>query len=303
MANKSNFFSDDNLKMLEKFVSLMDKMQKELKEAGVNQDTLNKKTKNQADMLDYINNQLEHGGDINVEKYQRMNELLSDARELSKREYKTLEEKAKLQDKINRKLWERRDILKDIENQNKAQQRLDKIADTKREILYSAIGTNAQNVQDMKDGTYGMKAVARVFKEAVNIFKTAVETGIKANYETTENTLNRIVASNSTGGRFNWNRGNFSLGSNTYRGYKQINNAVVDSLNRDNLYNNISNTSVVEAAAKLTSESGFGLEEAIAKGYQDTVIKYIVPYMDTTSEAFESLEMMMPRNFKKCSSN
>ncbi len=303
MANKSNFFSDDNLKMLEKFVSLMDKMQKELKEAGVNQDTLNKKTKNQADMLDYINNQLEHGGDINVEKYQRMNELLSDARELSKREYKTLEEKAKLQDKINRKLWERRDILKDIENQNKAQQRLDKIADTKREILYSAIGTNAQNVQDMKDGTYGMKAVARVFKEAVNIFKTAVETGIKANYETTENTLNRIVASNSTGGRFNWNRGNFSLGSNTYRGYKQINNAVVDSLNRDNLYNNISNTSVVEAAAKLTSESGFGLEEAIAKGYQDTVIKYIVPYMDTTSEAFESLEMMMPRNFKKCGSN
>lgn len=297
MANKSNFFSDDNLKMLEKFVSLMDKMQKELKEAGVNQDTLNKKTKNQADMLDYINNQLEHGGDINVEKYQRMNELLSDARELSKQEYKTLEEKAKIQDKINRKLWERRDILKDIENQNKAQQRLDKIADTKREILYSAIGTNAQNVQDMKDGTYGMKAVARVFKEAVNIFKTAVETGVKANYETTENTLNRIVASNSTGGRFNWNRGNFSLGSNTYRGYKQINNAVVDSLNRDNLYNNISNTSVVEAAAKLTSESGFGLEEAISKGYQDTVIKYIVPYLDTTGEAFEDLEHIMPRNF------
>ena len=295
MAN--NFFSDDNLKILEQFVAAIDKLQKGLEKAGVNQDMLNKKTKQQTEMVDYINNQLEHGGENNVEMYQRAGELLRDANEIAKKGYKTLEEKAALEDKINRKLWERRDILNTIDKQNKAQQRLDKIADTKREILYSAIGTNAQNVQDMKDGTYGMKAVARVFKEAVNIFKTAVEDGIKANYETTENTLNRIIASNSGGGSFGWNKGNFSIGGSNYTGYKQINNAVVDSLNRDNLYNNISNTAVVEASAKLTSESGFGLGEAIAKGYQDTVIKYIVPYLDTTGEAFEDLEHIMPRNF------
>lgn len=52
----------------------------------------------------------------------------------------------------------------------------------------------------------------------------------------------------------------------------------------------------MKRVGELTSTSGFSLEDAIAKGYQDTVIKYIVPYLDTASETFEMLEMTMPRN-------
>ena len=247
-----------------------------------------------------LNDLMEHGNTKYAEYYERISDLTQGINKAQQDYIKGNGDALKLENTILSKLREKQDILESIrsaENRDNARKA------AKEDLIYSLFGTNAQNIQDIKDGTYGMKAVARVFKEAVNIFKTAVEDGIKANYETTENTLNRIIASNSGGGRFGWNRGNFSIGGSNYAGYKQINNAVVDSLNRDNLYNNISNTAVVEAAAKLTSESGFGLEEAIAKGYQDTVIKYIVPYMDTTSEAFESLEMMMPRNFKKCGSN
>ena len=82
-----------------------------------------------------------------------------------------------------------------------------------------------------------------------------------------------------------------------------LNDAINDQLWQDGLYDNIANTDVMEAVAKLTSNSGFGLEEALVKGYQDTVIKYIVPYLDTTSEGFEMLEMVMPRNVQKCGSH
>lgn len=160
------------------------------------------------------------------------------------------------------------------------------------------VGTNSQAIQDVQDGTYWWKFGTKVFSEAVNQFKQAVKMSIDKNYNNTENTLNRITASN----RISWSSGSFNFGGNTYTGYSKINNAVNDQLWKDSLYNNIANTDVIEAVAKLTSSGGFGLEEALAKGYQDTVIKYIVPYLDTTTEAFDNLEMIMPRNFKKCGS-
>ena len=295
MAN--NFFSGDNLKILEKFIEAVDKMQKGLDKVAVSQDTINKKTRQQAELTDYINTQLEHGGENNVELYQRAGELLREVNEEAKKGYKNAEERAIMEDKINRKLWERRDILNSIDKQNKAQQRLDKITDAKKDLTYSVLGTNAQNVQDIKDGTYGLKLAANTFRKAVDIFKRAVEAGIDKNYNTTEASLNRIVASNSNQGTFGWNRGSFSFGGRSYTGYKQINNAVVDRLNDYGLYDNIGNTQVIEAASKLTAEGGFGLEEAVTKAFNDTVINYVVPYLDTSSEVFNSLEYLMPRNF------
>lgn len=174
--------------------------------------------------------------------------------------------------------------------------------DFKESAVHSIFGTSKQDVQAIKDGTYKWTFATKVFSKAVEQFKNAVKEGIEKNYNSAQATLNRIVANNSNGGAFNWSRGGFSFGGKSYSGYKQINNAITDQLSADDLYNNIGNTDVMEAMAKLTNEGGFGLEEALAKGYQDTVIKYIVPYLDTTSEAFDSLEMLMPRNFKKCGS-
>ena len=159
-------------------------------------------------------------------------------------------------------------------------------------------GTSQQDLIDFEDGTLAIKTGSKIFLEAVKIFKEAVKESINKNYNSTEATLNRITASN----RISWSSGSFSFGGRLYNGYNQINNAVNDQLWQEGLYNNISNTDVMESIAKLTSSSGFSLEEAIAKGYQDTVIKYIVPYLDTTSESFEMLEMLMPRNVKECCS-
>lgn len=193
---------------------------------------------------------------------------------------------------------------------NKAQVEAERVAkakedakqDFKESAVQSIFGTSKQDVQAIKDGTYKWTFATKVFSKAVEQFKNAVKDGIEKNYNSAQATLNRIVANNSNGGAFNWSRGGFSFGGRSYSGYKQINNAITDQLSADDLYNNIGNTDVMEAVAKLTNEGGFGLEEALAKGYQDTVIKYIVPYLDTTSEAFDSLEMLMPRNFKKCGS-
>lgn len=180
----------------------------------------------------------------------------------------------------------------------------------KESAVQSIFGTSKQDVQAIKDGTYKWTFATKVFSKAVEQFKNAVKEGIEKNYNSAQATLNRIVANNSTGGRFGWDKGSFSSSNingfttnKSYTGYKQLNDAITDQLSADDLYNNIGNTDVLEAMAKLTNEGGFGLEEALAKGYQDTVIKYIVPYLDTTSEAFDSLEMLMPRNFKKCSSD
>lgn len=193
---------------------------------------------------------------------------------------------------------------------NKAQAEADRVAKAKEDAkqnfkesaVQSVFGTTKQDVQAIKDGTYKWTFATKVFSKAVEQFKNAVKEGIDKNYNSAQSTLNRIVANNSSGGAFNWSNGGFSFGGRSYSGYKQINNAITDQLSADDLYNNIGNTDVMEAVAKLTNEGGFGLEEALAKGYQDTVIKYIVPYLDTTSEAFDSLEMLMPRNFKKCGS-
>lgn len=200
---------------------------------------------------------------------------------------------------------------------NKAQVEAERVAkakedakqDFKESAVQSIFGTSKQDVQAVKDGTYKWTFATKVFSKAVEQFKNAVKEGIEKNYNSAQATLNRIVANNSAGGRFGWDKGSFSSSkingfttNKSYTGYKQLNDAITDQLSADDLYNNIGNTDVLEAMAKLTNEGGFGLEEALAKGYQDTVIKYIVPYLDTTSEAFDSLEMLMPRNFKKCCS-
>lgn len=159
--------------------------------------------------------------------------------------------------------------------------------------LSTAFGVSNSNIQDVKDGSFIGKKAAEIFSKAVGVFASAVKAGIDKNYNTAEETLNSITASN----RISWNRGHFSVEGKDYFGYKQINNAVNDQLLSEGLFNNIDNTEVLKATAQLTSSGGFSLEEAIAKGYQDTVIKYIVPYLDTSSEAYESLEMLMPRYF------
>lgn len=201
--------------------------------------------------------------------------------------------------------------LKTFQQLNEANKEAERKAEAKKnarkDFLENGIGalfgTNSQAIQDVKDGTYWWKLGTKVFKTAVETFKNAVDKSITANYNSTEDTLNRITASNRiswSGGKFNLSQFGFAS-SKDYYGFKEINNAINDQLSAEGLYNNISNVDVMKAVAKLTSQEGLNLEQAIAKGYQDTVIKYIVPYLDTTSEAFNNVEYLMPRNFKKYS--
>lgn len=235
---------------------------------------------------------------------QRAAREISDETKNIKEKEQSTQRYIKLYDKLNSQIREQRRI----EGRNLAQSNAKE--DIKYGVASSLFGTTKQDVQDIKDGVYWWKFGLKIFNKAVETFSESVKQGIDANYNSTENTLSRIVASNSGGGRFGWNSGGFSASNiqgfttgKSYSGFKQINNAITDQLSADNLYDNIANTEVMSAIADVTTKSGFGLEEAIAKGYQDTVIKYIVPYLDTTTEAFDDLEMIMPRHFKKCCSN
>lgn len=173
----------------------------------------------------------------------------------------------------------------------------------KSNFVNSIFGTTSQDVKEIKEGSFKWNAAIKIFSKSVEIFRDAIKEGINKNYNTAQETLNRIIAPNSNGGSFGWARGNINtsningfVGGKNYTGYKQINNLITDQLSAEGLFNNISNTDVMKSVATLTSERGFGLEKAIAKGYQDTVIKYIVPYLDTASEAYDSLELLLPRN-------
>ena len=183
------------------------------------------------------------------------------------------------------------------------QNRQKNIDNFKSSVVGSIFGTTSQDVEAIKDGSFMWSNAIKVFSKAVEVFRDAIKDGIDKNYNTAQETLNRIVASNSNGGSFGWARGTINtsnikgfVGGKSYTGYKQINNLITDQLSAEGLFNNISNTDVMKSVASLTSERGFGLEKAIAKGYQDTVIKYIVPYLDTASEAYDSLELLLPRN-------
>jgi len=196
------------------------------------------------------------------------------------------------------------DAAKDYNKEVKRQNKEKRTESRKLDVANMFFGTTQQDLDDIKEGTYWWKFGIKVFSEAVNQFSRAVKSSIDQNYNSTENTLNRITASN----RMSWSSGSFSFGDRSYTGYSQINNAINDQLWQDGLYDNIKNTDVIEAMAELTSSKGFGVDrEKVAitaqeKAYQDTVIKYLVPYLDTANEAYEMLEMTIPRNVEKCSS-
>lgn len=183
----------------------------------------------------------------------------------------------------------RQKILKDSIQKYKEEQ---KFQSTQKGLM-SFFGISDQNIRDIEDNTYLWKTITKSFSEAVSIFSKSVKDSIDKNYNTTEQTLNSITASN----RMSWNSGSFTAFGKTYTGYSKINNAIKDQLSKDNLYDNIAVTDVIESASKLTSQEGLEAGQAIEKGFQDTVIKYIIPYLDTTSEAFTNVEYLMPRNF------
>lgn len=195
----------------------------------------------------------------------------------------------------NKILDEYTDKYKKLNQQYALQQRQTQAKkDFRMSIANTLTGVTSQDIADVKEGTFGLKLASKVFAEAVNKFANAVKTGIDKNFNTIEGTLNRITASNN----MSWSKGSFSFGNKTYNGFSNVNNAITDQLKADGLYNNIANTDVMEATAKLTSSGGMNIDDAIRKGYQDTVIKYIVPYLDTATEAFESAERLIPRNIK-----
>lgn len=196
---------------------------------------------------------------------------------------KIISEAAEQYNKVNKQYD---DLLRDEETKktNKT---------TVRNAVAGMFGISESNIKDAKNGTLGWKVITDTFSKAVNIFSRAVKEGFDKNFNSTEKTLNSITASNS----MSWSSGNFNFGGRSYSGYSKVNNAIVDQLKSEGLYNNISNTEVMEAAAELTSSGGMNISDAVRKGYQDTVIKYIVPYLDTATEAFESTERLIPRNF------
>ena len=238
-----------------------------------------------------------------VRKYNNMWNIINDEQfEMKQRLYDLDEKRLKLAKASNLEDEEKERRLKEIKQEyedinkilNKEKAQKDAKKNFKESTIGAVFGTSSQDIKDIENGTYLLNTAAKVFSKAVETFKTAVKEGINKNYDATEHIYNSIVASNSRGVGLSWSGGSFKFGGNTYSGYKQINNAVRDQLSEDGLYNNISNVDVMNATSVLTASGGLGLESAIAKAYQDTVIKYIVPYLDTSSDTFTTLEYLMP---------
>ena len=211
-----------------------------------------------------------------VENQKKINSIMDEAIKKSKNLLLTEKQRKEIRD----------NAVSAINIEKKRQQR----ENSTISFVETALGLAGGSIDSAMEGGYGWKVITNTFAKAVEVFRDAVRESINANYNSTEKTLNSITASN----RISWNSGSFSFGGRTYNGYSQINNAVNDKLWSEGLYNNIANTDVIEAAARLTTEDGLDLEKALAKGYEDTVIKYIVPYLDTASETFTNLDFLMP---------
>lgn len=188
-----------------------------------------------------------------------------------------------------------------LNNQINEARRNEGITNAKQDFIENGVGSifgvNSSIIKEVKDGTYKWRLLTDVFKKAVDLFSASVKQSIDANYNTTEAILNSMTASNN----MSWSRGSFSLGGKSYQGFSKINNAIKDQLKADGLYDNIAIKDVMEAANRITTQEGLNASDALNKGLQDTIIKYIVPYLDTSSEAFTNLEFLMPRNIKKYS--
>lgn len=230
-------------------------------------------------------------------------------REISDRKREEIEQQReldKLYDEAKKKVAERtlsekeyNEELNKVAQKYKESRRNEKLADARRDFVENGVGSifgvNSSIIKEVKDGTYKWKLLTDVFKKAVDLFSASVKQSIDANYNTTEAILNGMTASNN----MSWNSGEFKLNGRAYQGFSNINNAIKDQLKEEGLYDNIAIKDVMEAANKITVQEGLNASDALTKGLQDTVIKYIVPYLDTSSEAFTNLEYLMPRNIKK----
>lgn len=225
-----------------------------------------------------------------VEKIKEISRKETDVNKLQK-------EVDKIAAKVNEKEQARTKIYKEQQEQLQKQKQIEenkkRTPEKNARDINRIFGTNI-DIASVESGTSLWNAAISIFAKAVDEFKQAVTGGINKNYNTTEQVLNSIVASNAGAYNLSWSRGNFSFGGRNYSGFSKINNAITDQLSQDKLLNNINNTDVMNAVSSLTSTSGYSLENAIAKGYRDTVIKYIVPYLDTSSEAYNLLELRLP---------
>lgn len=331
--NNNGFFSEANFKRLEKVVKLVEQYNNALNNTTTSltaykniEKALEKRLKLEEELHKLGLKDIQVEGQKYKEQYenekqiynekvkqQKQNEKLSEAekafdlaiKENNKNkinQYKELEKirntAIKNASKLNISEKKRAEIIEEQSQAYKELERNIKQAEAKQQlkenVIGSIFGTSSSDIQSIQDGTYKFSFAAQVFSKAVDTFKTAIKEGIDNNYNTAEKTLNSIVASNSRGYGLNWNSGTFTFGNSTYTGYKQINNAINDQLSSEGLLNNIYNTDILEATSTLTSSGGLSLESAISKAYQDTVIKYIVPYLDTSSETFTTLEYLMP---------
>lgn len=331
--NNNGFFSEANFKRLEKVVKLVEQYNNALNNTTTSltaykniEKALEKRLKLEEELHKLGLKDIQVEGQKYKEQYenekqiynekvkqQKQNEKLSEAEkafDLAVKEnnknkinqYKELEKirntAIKNASKLNISEKKRAEIIEEQSQAYKELERNIKQAEAKQQlkenVIGSIFGTSSSDIQSIQDGTYKFSFAAQVFSKAVDTFKTAIKEGIDNNYNTAEKTLNSIVASNSRGYGLNWNSGTFTFGNSTYTGYKQINNAINDQLSSEGLLNNIYNTDILEATSTLTSSGGLSLESAISKAYQDTVIKYIVPYLDTSSETFTTLEYLMP---------
>ena len=338
---KSDFALNYNIKELEEAISLIEKYEKAFdkmaKATGKKQEELNKLVDRYLKKLDQMNVSAKDKNSL-IKQYQYLiayreeeNKQREEALKLQEEENKQKAIEWELQQQIEGKtrdeiklVKEKNKVMKDtvelaakakdddqrdrIVNSGRAEidalQRRNNIAKAKKsanlQVIGSLLGDSnfSGTVEAVNNGTYGITTAAKIFSKAVEMFRDAVKESINANYNSTEKTLNSITASN----RMSWSSGSFSFGGKLYTGSSQLNNAVNDRLWSEGLYNNIANTDVIEAAAKLTSEGGMDIEKALAKGYEDTVIKYIVPYLDTASETFNNLEFIMPGMSKNIAS-
>ena len=331
--NNNGFFSEANFKRLEKVVKLVEQYNNVLNNTTTSlaaykniEKALEKRLKLEEELHKLGLKDIQVEGQKYKEQYenekqiynekikqQKLNEKLNEAekafdlaiKENNKNkinQYKELEKirntAIKNASKLNISEEKRTEIIEEQSQAYKELERSIKQTEAKQQlkenVIGSIFGTSSSDIQSVQDGTYKFSFAAQVFSKAVDTFKNAIKEGIDNNYNTAEKTLNSIVASNSRSYGLNWNSGTFTFGNSTYTGYKQINNAINDQLSNEGLLNNIYNTDIMEATSTLTSSGGLSLESAISKAYQDTIIKYIVPYLDTSSETFTTLEYLMP---------
>lgn len=228
--NNDNFYSDENYRRLQKIVGLFKELHDSVSDAGkytqlygkMNQElaklgyqwdaqktslkTVEKLIQSQYEQVKAIKDQhsellnideefnlmWDKANDKNLDNYLKLLKIKRETKQLNKDITKSDDERKKL-------IVEQSKAYTQIE---KSLRKTERGKNIKQSMVKTAFGVTGDQEQAFNDGVYGLKLVADVFSKAVNLFSDAVKKGIDENYNTTEATLNSVMASNSRRARW-----------------------------------------------------------------------------------------------------